>query len=99
MKYLGFDVLHGEVATRIVVAFPDSVVHADMAVGVEHALRLSFPHARCVRLVTAGGVLARAISIEGGPESTGKGEDRWDLLSFNTADYGGNMRTIKGDDS
>lgn len=93
MKYVAFDVVNGDLARRIVVAFPNEVVHADMAEGVEHALRLSCPKSE-VRLTSAGSITAIATDVSGDSESLGLEHDIVDLNSFNGANYGFHIRSL-----
>ena len=95
MKYVGIDVTHGagtntELTKRLIVAFPDDLVHADVAAVMKVVARQSWPKAK-VETGSAGFFTGRMDSTYG--ESTSLGglkSDKDDATRFNMMDYGGN---------
>ena len=97
MKYIGLDVTfkgltadQPSVTKRMVVSFPDDLVHSMVADAMKHAARRQWRGAD-VKVSTAGFIEATARDTHGKSESLGIKSDANDARRFNMANYGGNI--------
>lgn len=93
MKYISIDVTHGkgdgELTKRLIVAFPEDLIHVDMAQVVEKLAKMTFPRARVA--VRSAGFVTVAGKCHGASETLGlKSDPEVDTMCFNSGDYGGN---------
>lgn len=94
MKYIGLDITHGKgdgaLTKRLIITFPDDLVHADVSQMMHHLALRTFPKAQAVKVATAGSVTVRG-RCSGRSESLNIGSQPVDdTKCLNFADYGGN---------
>lgn len=91
MKYVGIDVQHPGLGLtkRLVVAFPEDLVHAEVAKALVEVAVKQWPKSS-VSVGSAGFMSVEAKSTHGKSESLRLEADVEDAVRFNMSDYGGN---------
>ena len=91
MKYVGIDVKIDDMTRRLVVVFPNDLVHDLVGRAVAQACTVQWPEAD-ISIVTAGEADAHLRSVYGTSVTLDLASNKVDVMAFNGSDYGGHVR-------
>lgn len=91
MKYVGIDVKLDGMTRRLVVVFPNDLVHDLVGRAVAQACVVQWPEAD-VTIVSAGEADAHLHTVHGTSVTLELTSSKVDVGAFNSSDYGGHIR-------